>query len=150
MSKELEQNIAKIEKQLAEMKAELKKSKKFEWKYPNETTYKLTQDSRIKEFKQSLLIEPSINKGLYRLSKQYAEHSLERNRVANRLEALVEQIEPDYLPKPDMLIHSIFTVKGGRYEVYSQYYDRFIGQVYMSKATATKICELLNSGEVVL
>lgn len=39
MSKELEQNIAEIEKQLAEMRAELEKSKKFEWKYPRGATF---------------------------------------------------------------------------------------------------------------
>ena len=139
-----------MQKELDEMKAKLEESKKFEWKYPNGKA--IVVNSWCTNIDCNGNDKELLKHGRYRLSKQYAEHSLKRNRVANRLEALVEQIEPDYVVPEifDEAWYILYSNSSKLHRITSDSNCRTLGTIYMSKETATKICELLNSGEIVL
>lgn len=144
----LEQNIERIEAELAQMKQELEDSKKFKWEYPIGKTFFVGST----EISSDCISTDNtwVNNGRYRMLEANAKYALERNRLANRLEALAEQIEPDYVvPDIGEYTYFIYLYKNEYRNTFVKN-NRYIGQVYMSKDTAYKVCELLNSGEVVL
>ena len=78
--------------------------------------------------------------GLNRTTIAHCDHSLERNKQANRLEALVEDLQQ---------------CMGGDYEVWKEngvwnFSEKadidFVGIVYMGDDTAKEVCRLLNNG----
>ena len=91
MNKEtLEERIGEMEYQLHKMREELNKPKKFEWSYEDSNT-SLVSDTRIHNC-WSGLNENYIEHGRFRKTQKAAEMSLARNKRANRLEALAEQV----------------------------------------------------------
>ena len=144
----VQQQIKEVEAKLSEMKAELVKLEEFKWKYKYYSPY--LQHTRVEE--GTGCSESLIYHGRYRIKKDNAERALERNRVANRLEALAEQLEPDWVAN--------WSDKGqnkgyvyyceGEYTYYSTSFAHNIGQVYMSVTTAKKIVDMLNNKEIVL
>ena len=91
----LEKQIAEMESKLKEMREELNKPKEFEWSYTNEKTFLVNPYSIQSGVDGS---SPTyLTHGRYRKTRENAERALERNRVANRLEALVEQIDPEWV-----------------------------------------------------
>ena len=91
MNKEtLQQQIADMEAKLAEMKEELNKPKKFECSYVDGNTFYISTVCTDTEFSGNCKLY--IEHGRYRKTQKAAEMSLARNKRANRLEALAEQL----------------------------------------------------------
>lgn len=127
-----EEQVAFIEEQ--------KKPKQFEMDYSS--CFYVAPDCVSNGNEQTNYIEH----GRYRKTKESAEMSLARNKRANRLEALVDQLdglrkfaygeENWYVYKSDYTWIAIQTRKCFSPEV-----------VYMAKECAIKVCEILNNGE---
>ena len=146
MNKEvLKQQIEEMKAKLADMEAELNKPKGFEWKYTHNRAFVVISYDICDNM--SGVDTDYLCHGRYRTTQENAERALERNRLANRLEALAEQLDPDW----------VVDWENGMQEKWYVYYIRgeykyscmggvqHIGQVYMSKATAAKIVDMLNS-----
>ena len=140
----LQQQLDEMKAKVAEMELELSEPEKFELEYEEEQTYFLT-DIGISSFRTGKYSE-YLKHGRYRQTKEGAELSLARNKRANLLEALVEQV--------------------GRIKEFAvgetNYYITYVSdqwdfgrtavhyepeKVYMDEDTAIKVCEILNSGE---
>ena len=117
---------------------------KFKWHYLFNNSFRLANTNIT--FYESGSSATLIEHGRYRKSQQAAKQSLARNKRANRLEALAEQLSG--------LIDFVKGVSSGYY-VYceklewrcsstSTYYPE---QVYMTETCATEICRMLNEGE---
>ena len=147
MNKEnLQQQLNEMKTKVAEMEAELNRPKKFELEYEKDKTY-LVDLHRVISKCTGTNSEYMYN-GRYRQTKEAAELSLARNRRANRLEALVEQVGSlkEFVENEKNYI--VFY----RYEdnTYATNYSSCIyspERVYMMEATAIKVCEILNAGE---
>ena len=145
MNKEqLKKNIEEMEAKLSEMKAELEKKDKFEWKYELWETYLIDEyplscdwignDKKYLEY------------GRYRSTEKGAELSFTRNKRANRLEALAEQLGglKEFVTNEK----TWYLLNRGDKWVYS--YTLYIYNpeaVYMTEECAKQICDLLNNGE---
>lgn len=154
MNKEqLQQQIKEMELKLQEMKNELNKLEKFEFKYP------ACQTSLIRACTTGYGYNGDdkyyLKHGRYRIKEENAELSLQRNKEANLIEALAEQIDPDW--KADW--GDIEQEKSYIYWSHraKKYYGtcvvswiKDIGIPYMSPKTAKTICEMLNNGEFTL
>ena len=116
-------------------------SQKFEWKYDEDDTCLLET-----YYTKGYSIDDSdyLEHGRYRATEEQAEASLLRNKRANRLEALVYQIQQE--------------VEGDCYIMFEGHADKWITSktwiediypevVLMLKSTADTICEMLNSGK---
>ena len=117
---------------------------KFEWEYLEYETYLLTR-TEIGEGSSGNAKE-YIDHGRYRKSQQAAEQSLARNKRANRLEALAEQL--------DGLVEFVYDEKNyyictSRTEWERGYSTNIICPevVYMTRECAIEICRMLNAGE---
>ena len=143
--------IEELEKQVAEMKATIElmkveeaKSKKFEFKYSNECylvgTSKVIGDGGGGQ-------SPSfLEHGRYRISEKVAKKSLDRNKRANRLESLAEQLGGLKDFEYDAENFYIYT-KGGLNWVVSNPISVYEPEkVYTTKECAIEICKLLNEG----
>ena len=144
----IKQQIKDMETKLAEMKAELDKPKEFEWKYPYHAPF--LDHIQIRE--GTGCSKKLIEHGRYRQTQANAERALERNRLANRLEALAEQLDPDWVADWSNRSQPKYTVYlSDGIHTTSLYYDtQHIGQVYMSRNVAIKICNMLNNKEIEL
>lgn len=116
---------------------------KFEWTYTKDDTY-LVSAVYTKCVEGSNT--DSIEHGRYRKTQQTAEQSLARNKRANRLEALAEQLNG--LTK--------FVVYSSNYYIYCMNKEWSIGTateafypevIHMTEACAIEICRMLNAGE---
>lgn len=118
-------------------------SYKFQWKYPIDHTFLLETDAVYSNYDGKGIAY--LEYGMYRKTKEAAEQSLARNKRANRLEALAEQLGG--LMK--------YRLKERHYYVYfncgiwvkSDTINYQPGVVYMTKDCATEICRMLNEGE---
>lgn len=139
-----EQKIAKLEQELAELKAERSKSKKFAFDYERNTTW----------FIGEIYIEGSYNgtsteyleHGRYRKTEKGAELSLARNKRGNRLEALVEYLGglKEFAEGEDNYYIRFYA---DDWLVESSKYRYNPCQAYMKEEIAIKVCEMLNNGE---
>lgn len=149
----LQQQIEEMEAKLTDMKAELNKPKFFKWEYKSGCTFQLFRSYVGNGY---TVEDESLRHGRYRKTKANAERSLERNRVANRLEALVEQLDSEWVAdwsnsKEDKCIILKDYGMGNAIYKYCIYGSKYSpSQVYMSKDTALKICEMLNNKEIEL
>lgn len=134
--------ITLTQEQLAKIEAS-KKSKKFEWEYNK--PYCISAIA-IEPTRNSHKLKNIIEHGRYRKTREAAEKSLLRNKRANRLEALAEQLgglkrfefnQPNWhVVKADVL--------------WKEYQATLIFEpekVYMTKECAIEICRMLNEGE---
>ena len=86
-----------------------------------------------------------IEHGRYRKTKQAAEQSLARNKRANRLEALAEQL--DGLIEFNINKRNWYIWHSGntwRHDLACGFYPEV---VYMTETCAAEICRMLNEGE---
>ena len=123
----------------------LKKSllpKKFKWNYLRRETY-LIDKTRIYERYNGDAFD-LIEHGRYRKTKEVAEQSLLRNKQANRLEALVEQIQGNL--EGDYIIYYDTLSPHWHYRSLSNHIF-YPGIIVMRESTARKVCEMLNNGE---
>ncbi len=85
-----------------------------------------------------------IKHGLTRKTEQNAEYSQKRNQRANRLEALVEELQGELGVGDCYVIHNTIT---NRYGYRCEPNGVEVGIVKMKEETAIKICEILNNEE---
>ena len=123
------------------------KPKKFEWNYTpdDDGSYNMIETTSIRTCD---IYDYYIEHGRYRKSEAVAEQSLARNKRANRLEALADQIG------------GLKEFENGK-ENYSIYFSGYSDiwtftdtsrcfnpeVVYMTKECAKEICRMLNNGE---
>lgn len=141
---ELKAKVAELTATIEAMEAEEAKLKKFEWKYTYGDTFFLNEHSTTsgscgddKDF---------IEHGRYRLTKKAAKQSLARNKRANRLEALAEQLGGLKEFAEDEYNYYIYCRHNTWYKD-SNSCKYSPEKVYMTKECATEICRMLNEGE---
>jgi hypothetical protein len=151
-NKKLRQRIQKLKAKLAKTEAKLNESEEFKWEYESYNACYLgslfIEDNFLGQDKDYLY------HGRYRKTKANAEKALERNRLANRLEALAEQLDSDWVADWDdpeqYKYYIVFSHDSQNYKTFARGLLEGIGQVYMSEETAIKICNMLNSKEIKL
>ncbi|MCP5005460.1 MAG: hypothetical protein GY941_16210 [Planctomycetes bacterium] len=127
-----------IEGDTVEMEEPKEEKKKFEIEYENcfvidtEPPHRLGNKTNAKDLNSRY--------GMYRKTLKNAEYSLKRNQRANRLEALVEELQGELGGN-----YSIYQNDVGNYRCRTGWAD--IGAVTMLELTADKICEMLNNEE---
>lgn len=139
----LKQQVKDMEATIARMEQE--KPKQFEFNYVKCNTYRV----------YDIYIEDNYNgdssagleHGRYRRTKEVAEHSMARNKRANRLEAVAEQLGGLEEWSTDFCRATIFLADGKwQYNYFIR--DSFHPEkVYMTKDCAIIICHMLNTGE---
>jgi len=112
----------------------------FEWSFPS-TTYR-ADSYGITEYDVE---EDKIELGLMRSTRKQAEDSHARMVQSNVLEQLVYWFQNEVTNNDNYCIH----IHNGTY-IANYLTIKVLGCVFMSESTAYKICDLLNSGEVVL
>lgn len=138
---QLEETIRVAQQQIEELKNS--KPKKFEWDY-NSPTYVLhSYGYAINSIKEN-----EIEHGRYRLTKEVAEQSLARNKRANRLEALAEQLGSKSYPWGSAgILYCVYQNYDCTYKVGYTDGDLQPEVVYMEEDVAYEICRMLNAGE---
>lgn len=138
---QLEETIRVAQQQIDELKNP--KPKKFEWKYDYGKFWVGTYEVSKSYSSDSSYIE----NGRYRLTKEAAEQSFARNKRANRLEALAEQLgglkEFKYT-ETSYFIQRMFDHTWRCVHAPSAFAPE---RVYMTMECAIEICRMLNSGE---
>lgn len=151
-----EQILAKIEAaeaELANLKAELNKPDKFEFKYPFSASYLIGTDSTANETTGTLAAY--LTHGRYRINSDNAEQAVQLNRESNLIGAIAEQIDPDFASKVlwgnDIRNYYIeYNINSRQYVLVSTSYFKTPGVVFMPKEIAEQVCEILNSNQVSL
>ena len=131
--------IARMEQELATLKKDVEKEYKFKWQYENSKTFMLYISNIIHACAGNNKL--NLEFGNYRKTQENAEKSLLRNKRANRLEALVEQLQGDL--KGDYSIFLDYTLTWN----YGLKTIKEPGVVTMQQETAIAICKMLNNGE---
>lgn len=134
---ERKETIERMERDLAALKAEDAKSQ-FKWDYNGSTYYIGSTDI----YPQYNISSKDIMYGSYRKTKETAEQSLLRNKRANRLEALVEQIQGD-LSGDYFIYYNISRDTWYKNTATTVVYPEI---VLMQESTAVTICNMLNEG----
>jgi hypothetical protein len=89
------------------------------------------------------LLSEMIKGGRYRKTKENADYSLQRNKRANLLEALVEDLQGE-LGVGEMVVYFDLDEKEYRYDN-GGFGRQSIEEIIMKEETAIKICEILNT-----
>lgn len=147
----INQKIQALESELAELKAELSKVNRFKFDYTNRKTsfigtYCVTNNTSGSD-------PLNLETFRYRQTQANAAADFQLQKELMCIGALAEQIDPDYKTKLN------FINRCPRYmvyydcinESYTITYDtncRALGVVYMPKAVAEKVCEILNNKQV--
>ena len=137
---EIQETIVKLQKQVKE----LSKPTKFEWEYEQFKTF-LVAETSIFEGRAGTKHD-YLAHGRYRKTEQGAEISLARNRRANRLEALVDQIgeiKEFVYGETNYFIH-----RNKKWCVGCASISFEPDKVYSTEETMEKVCNLLNSRAV--
>lgn len=120
-----------------------KQTSKFEWKFfPG---CHIMDFNSNKVYNNTIIEQECIENGTLRLQHGNARLSLDRNKRANRLEALVEQLGYDLKPWGSAgVLYYIYQNYSGKYQI-----DRTNGElqpevVYMTEECAFEICQLIN------
>ena len=143
---QLEETIRQAQQQIEELKKS--KPKKFEWEYGytpsvvgNAGTYIIGSNKPQKG-------DSFIEHGRYRLTKESAEQSLSRNKRANRLEALAEQLGGLKVFEYEVYNYYIFkNICSGEWQHAWASHSNYPEAVYMTLDCANEICRMLNEGE---
>lgn len=151
-----EQILAKIEAaeaELANLKAELNKPDKFEFKYTLNTSYFISTSCISNEASGSSATY--LTHGRYRISSDNAEQAVQLNRESNLIGAIAEQIDPDFASEVvwDGEIRNYYieyNVNSRQYVLVSTSFFKTPGVVFMTKEVAEQVCEILNSNQVSL
>jgi hypothetical protein len=130
-----------------EQVASIKSQEKFEFVYSKGSSYYLNATSIVTSNNGA---DPIVlEHGRYRKTKEVAEQSLARNKRANRLEALAEQLggfqEFNYTAE----MYYIYK-QYDKWSTYSPTSTFFPEVVYMTKECAETITNMLNSGKFTL
>lgn len=146
--------IQDMESELAELKAELNKPEKFEFKYSKIDNYMINYYG--------------VHRNLHVMNKDYLQNFRYRQTEANAkadfqlqkelmcISALAEQIDPNYKSKiiwdgRANNYHIVYNYMTKEYTTsYRSALSRLLGVVYMPKDVAKKVCEILNNKEVEL
>lgn len=116
---------------------------KFEWKYGDYSTYVLADTYILKiDYGNN---SKNLEHGRYRKTQKTAEQSLARNKRANRLEALAEQLGG--LIEFDSISWNYHIYQEGRKWIGGSTSLFLPEVVYMTKDCAIEICRMLNAGE---
>jgi hypothetical protein len=128
----------------AEQVASIKAQEKFEFVYSRGSSYYLNATSIVTSSNGA---DPIVlYHGRYRKTKKAAEQSLERNRRANRIEALAEQLGG--LQEFNYITEMYYVYKQfGRWGTQSLSTTFCPEVIYMTKECAETIADMLNSGE---
>ena len=141
---ELEKQVDEMKVTIELMKAEEAKSKKFQFKYPEECYLVNTTEVHMGGVQNPAFLEH----GRYRLTEEAAKQSLVRNKRANRLEALAEYLgglkEFEY-GKDSYYIYRSSNSNIWETTVASKCF--YPESVYMTEECAKEICRMLNNGE---
>lgn len=151
---QLSKDIQELKAKLADMEEQLNKPEQFELKYPKWNTL-LVEIDRVSSNNAG---EDSdyLEHGRYRATEEYANKSLERNKRANRLEALVEQVsielgminwEVDWHNKHQQKYYIYCMADNDRWGSGVVAIMNYPETVYMPKEVATRVCEILNNKE---
>ena len=114
--------------------------KKFVIEYEKNKTYALATCSIFDKVEVGIT-NTFKNRGRYRKTEQNAKYSQKRNQIANRLEALVEELQGEL----GVGEYTIYIANGAYKTEHSTYFN--IGDILMTEETAIKICEMLNNEE---
>ncbi len=118
---------------------------KFEWKYELDedgSCIMIDSDS----IRTCGVYDYYIDSGRYRKSEQAAEQSLARNKRANRLEALAEQLNGLTEFVADSANYYIYYLDK-RWSINLTMNPFYPEVVYMTETCAAEICRMLNAGE---
>lgn len=149
---QLEQNIKNMEAEIAKMKAELNKPEKFEFKYAGESTFIFT-GTRIFPSRDAYDNE-CLDHYRYRISETNAEAEVLRNKQANFIGALFEQIDVDYAEginwseRNQAKYYITYCTNAKEWDLCSSFLCATPGVVYASKEVVFQAIRLLNSGQV--
>lgn len=139
---QLEETIRQAQQQIEELKNP--KPKKFEWEYPVNNIYMI--GNYTCRYGCNGNDQNYIEHGRYRKTKKAAEQSLLRNKRANRLEALAEQLGGLCEWKLFATNNTIVQDNRNKWVVSNpSFFNPSV--VYMTGECATEICRMLNSGE---
>lgn len=130
---------------------ELKKQKKFEFKYKKEETF-IIYSGEI-ESKGNGDAKKKLDFGLYRISEDNAKEALQLNKEINLIGAIAEQIDVNYSKNvnfDDKKYFIYFSTINKKYDYTFHEISRALGTVYMTKEVAKRVCEILNNKEVEL
>jgi len=137
----VEASIAASMKQLKKLKAEFDKPEKFKWDYPSSSVCVMFA-SEIANAEGDC--SDYLDHGRYRKTRETAEQSLLRNKRANRLEALVEQLQGNL----NGSYYIYYNTNKRKWQCSITPIDTTIypETVLMDKSTAFIICNILNNG----
>lgn len=144
---ELERQVVEMKATIKAMKAEETKPKKFEWNYTpdDDGSYNMVDSSSIRTCG---IYDYYIEHGRYRKSEEVAKKSLARNKRANRLDALAEQLGGLKEFKYGEDNYYIYRYGDSTLWTITVTSNCFYPEVvYMTKESATEICRMLNNGE---
>ena len=141
----LQEQLDEMKTKVAEMEAELNRPKKFELKYEKDHAYLVSTHEIGGHCSGSHKV--FLDHGRYRQTKEAAELSLARNRRANRLEALVEQVGSIKEFYEDTKNYTVYYTECSGWEYDYSTTTLSPEKVYMDETTAKKVCEILNAGE---
>ena len=147
--KDMACSIAKMETELALMKAQMDKScNDLEIDYKRDG-YFIEADGGT--YSSYCTLTENLKQGRYRETEALAKLASSNMRKRDKLEEMVMWLDPDWRD----VGHGawacyIYTRANGAYAVNWNDYSRNIGTIYMSKETANTICDALNSGEFTL
>ena len=142
----LEEQIGEMEYQLHKMREELNKPKKFEWKYIDRNAFYVS--TTLIDSGWGIENKSCIEYGRLRKTQKAAEMSLARNKRANRLEALAEQLGglKDF-ERGNENHYIYFNNSDNTWHFGTAVVTHNPGIVYMTEQCAKKICRMLNDGE---
>jgi len=147
-TKEMQAQIEVLKKEINKLEELVKKPKKFEFNFPGEKTYFVSEGQICAEW--GGYNRDYLQQGRYRLTEEGAKLSLERNKKANRLEMLAEHLGG---------LKEFEYKKGVKnwYVTYDNFYNAWTPaltenmydpeKVYMTKEVAIKVANMLNKGE---
>lgn len=151
-----EQILAKIEAaeaELANLKAELNKPNKFEFRYSKGNTYIIDNGGILSNANGYDSLFKYL--GMYRIKFANAKQAVQLNRESNLIGAIAEQIDPDFASKVlwdgDIRNYYIeYSLNSRQYVLVSTSFFKTPGVVFMPKEVAEQVCEILKSNQVSL
>lgn len=154
MSKdELKESLAVAKKLIAAIEEELTRPDNFQLKYENEA-WIVGWQSPSTAREATALNETIIKNGGYRMNSENALASARRRINANILEAIGEQLEPEYSPVYEDIkeekCYIKYCTQTNQFEVEVNYSCGYIGAPVFSLQTAHIIKKMLNAGEIKL
>ena len=146
----LQDNIARMELELADMKKQLQ-SKQIELQYG---VWHMTSRGHVEEYMPEIDPLDATNFGLRRTTRVLATEMRDRIVTSSQIEARAREIEPDWVVNWDDSEQDkyclTFNKSRNKYEYSCYGYLNHIGAPHMSQATAIQLVNELNEGRFVL